>query len=91
MIVTNVQTYQRPTSVEEAWRMLNEGGKSAKLVGGGVDVGSDGNLLSRHAEAPGRSRLGAGSEQDRGAAGHLEVGCLHQEDVQKEFMGPLLR
>ncbi len=37
--MTNVQTYQRPTSVEEAWRMLNEGGKSAKLVGGGVDVG----------------------------------------------------
>ena len=37
--MTNVQTYQRPTSVEEAWHLLKEGGKSAKLVGGGVDVG----------------------------------------------------
>ena len=37
--MTNVQTYQRPTSVEEAWSLLKEGGKSAKLVGGGVDVG----------------------------------------------------
>ena len=36
--MTNVQTYQRPTSVEEAWGLLKEGGKSAKLVGGGVDV-----------------------------------------------------
>lgn len=36
--MTNVQTYQRPTSVEEAWRLLKEGGESAKLVGGGVDV-----------------------------------------------------
>ena len=39
MTVTNVQSYQRPTSVEEAWSLLKEGGKSAKLVGGGVDVG----------------------------------------------------
>ena len=38
MTVTSVQTYQRPSSIEEAWRLLNEGGKSAKLVGGGVDV-----------------------------------------------------
>ncbi|MCK5586815.1 FAD binding domain-containing protein, partial [Candidatus Bipolaricaulota bacterium] len=37
--MTNVQSYQRPTSVEEAWSLLKEGGKSAKLVGGGVDVG----------------------------------------------------
>ena len=37
--MTNVQTYQRPMSVEEAWRLLKEGGESAKLVGGGVDVG----------------------------------------------------
>ena len=37
--MTNVQTYQRPTSVEEAWGLLKEGGKNAKLVGGGVDVG----------------------------------------------------
>ncbi|MCK4570416.1 FAD binding domain-containing protein [Candidatus Bipolaricaulota bacterium] len=36
--MTSVQTYQRPSSIEEAWRLLNEGGKSAKLVGGGVDV-----------------------------------------------------
>lgn len=36
--MTSVQTYQRPSSIEEAWRMLSEGGKSAKLVGGGVDV-----------------------------------------------------
>lgn len=36
--MTNVQTYQRPTSVEEAWGLLKEGGKSAKLLGGGVDV-----------------------------------------------------
>jgi putative selenate reductase FAD-binding subunit len=36
--VTNVQTYQRPSSIEEAWSLLNEKGKSAKLVGGGIDV-----------------------------------------------------
>lgn len=36
--MTNVQTYQRPSSIEEAWSQLSEGGKSAKLVGGGVDV-----------------------------------------------------
>ena len=36
--MTNVQTYQRPTSMEEAWRLLKEGGESAKLLGGGVDV-----------------------------------------------------
>jgi CO/xanthine dehydrogenase FAD-binding subunit len=36
--VTSVQTYQRPSSIEEAWSLLNEKGKSAKLVGGGVDV-----------------------------------------------------
>jgi len=36
--VTSVQTYQRPSSIEEAWSLLSENGKSAKLVGGGVDV-----------------------------------------------------
>ncbi len=36
--MTNVQAYQRPTSMEEAWRLLKEGGESAKLLGGGVDV-----------------------------------------------------
>lgn len=36
--MTSVQTYRRPSSLEEAWRQLNEGGKSAKLVGGGIDV-----------------------------------------------------
>lgn len=36
--MTSVQTYQRPSSIEEAWSLLNDGGKSAKLVGGGVDV-----------------------------------------------------
>jgi len=36
--VTSVQTYQRPSSIEEAWSLLAEKGKSAKLVGGGVDV-----------------------------------------------------
>ncbi|MFC2079512.1 FAD binding domain-containing protein [Candidatus Bipolaricaulota bacterium] len=37
--MTNVQTYQRPASIEEAWSLLSEGGKGAKLIGGGVDVG----------------------------------------------------
>jgi CO/xanthine dehydrogenase FAD-binding subunit len=37
--VTNVTTYQRPSSLEEAWGMLTAGGRNAKLVGGGVDVG----------------------------------------------------
>ncbi|MFC2083164.1 FAD binding domain-containing protein [Candidatus Bipolaricaulota bacterium] len=37
--MTNVQTYQRPSSLEEAWSLLSSGGRSAKLVGGGVDVG----------------------------------------------------
>jgi len=36
--VTSVHTYQRPSSIEEAWSLLSENGKSAKLVGGGVDV-----------------------------------------------------
>lgn len=36
--MTSVQTYQRPSSIEEAWSLLAEKGKSAKLVGGGVDV-----------------------------------------------------
>lgn len=36
--MTSVQTYKRPSSVEEAWSLLNEKGKSAKLVGGGIDV-----------------------------------------------------
>lgn len=36
--MTSVQTYQRPSSIEEAWSLLSENGKSAKLVGGGVDV-----------------------------------------------------
>jgi CO/xanthine dehydrogenase FAD-binding subunit len=37
--LTNVQRYQRPASLEDAWRLLQEGGECAKLVGGGVDVG----------------------------------------------------
>lgn len=37
--MTSVQTYQRPSSVEEAWSLLDEGGKNAMLIGGGVDVG----------------------------------------------------
>ena len=36
--MTSVRTYQRPSSLEEAWSLLNENGKSAKLVGGGIDV-----------------------------------------------------
>lgn len=36
--MTSVQTYQRPSSIEEAWSLLSENGKSAKLVGGGIDV-----------------------------------------------------
>lgn len=36
--VTNVRKYQRPSSVAEAWSLLNKGGKSAMLVAGGVDV-----------------------------------------------------
>lgn len=36
--MTSVQTYQRPSTIEDAWRLLAEKGKSAKLVGGGVDV-----------------------------------------------------
>lgn len=36
--MTSVQTYQRPSSIEEAWSLLSENGKSAKLVGGGVDI-----------------------------------------------------
>ena len=36
--MTSVQIYQRPSSIEEAWSLLSENGKSAKLVGGGVDI-----------------------------------------------------
>lgn len=36
--MTSIQTYQRPSSLEEAWRLLSEKGKSAKLIGGGIDV-----------------------------------------------------
>ncbi|MBU1049677.1 FAD binding domain-containing protein, partial [Candidatus Bipolaricaulota bacterium] len=36
--MTSVQTYHRPTSIEEAWRLLSDNGNSARLVGGGVDV-----------------------------------------------------
>jgi CO/xanthine dehydrogenase FAD-binding subunit len=36
--VTNVQTYHRPSSLKDAWSLLSEKGKSAKLVGGGIDV-----------------------------------------------------
>lgn len=36
--MTNVQIYQRPTSMEDAWDLLKQGGNSAKLVSGGVDV-----------------------------------------------------
>jgi len=38
-MVTNVQAYRRPSSLEEAWNLLREGGKAAKPVGGGIDVG----------------------------------------------------
>lgn len=37
--MTNVKNYQRPSTLEEAWMLLNAGGTSAMLVGGGVDVG----------------------------------------------------
>lgn len=36
--MTSIQTYQRPSSIEEAWSLLSENGKHAKLVGGGIDV-----------------------------------------------------
>lgn len=36
--MTSVQIYQRPSSIEEAWSLLSENGKSARLVGGGIDV-----------------------------------------------------
>ncbi len=36
--MTSVQTYHRPASVEDAWRLLSENGKAARLVGGGIDV-----------------------------------------------------
>ncbi len=37
--MSNIKTYQRPASLEDAWRLLSEEGKTAKLVGGAVDVG----------------------------------------------------
>ncbi len=36
--MTSVQTYHRPSSIEEAWSLLSENGERAKLVGGGIDV-----------------------------------------------------
>jgi putative selenate reductase FAD-binding subunit len=36
--LTNLQTYERPARVEDAWDLLSSGGKHAKLVGGGVDL-----------------------------------------------------
>lgn len=38
MVETNAKVYLRPSSVEEAWTILNERGERAKLVGGGADV-----------------------------------------------------
>ena len=39
MTVSKVNTYLRPSSMEEAWSLLQAGGKKARLVGGGVDAG----------------------------------------------------
>jgi len=36
--VSTIETYHRPSTVDEAWARLTEGGKHARLVGGGVDV-----------------------------------------------------
>ena len=36
--MSNIEIYHRPSTVDEAWARLTEGGKHARLVGGGVDV-----------------------------------------------------
>ncbi|MFC2081771.1 FAD binding domain-containing protein [Candidatus Bipolaricaulota bacterium] len=36
--MANVERYIRPASLEEAWRVLREGGATARPIGGGVDL-----------------------------------------------------
>ena len=38
MIPTAIRDYVRPASVEEAWTILTEPGKTVRVVGGGIDV-----------------------------------------------------
>ncbi len=38
MPVTQIEAFHRPRSLEQVWRLLDEGGPSTRLVGGGTDL-----------------------------------------------------
>lgn len=38
MPVSQIEAFDRPYSLEQVWRLLDEGGPSARLVGGGTDL-----------------------------------------------------